>query len=733
MTDAFVTPLWLGINGLLLWVGWQVSYRLCPEDGWSARIAQILLFWWACVVFSGFLANGLGWLTGCGLLVVAGGVAVGVLCGLRCCPIRQSSGPSAPPTEDGSPAIAWPEYAWLALWGLWTAYAMGRVFTGGLLRLPSEWDTLMYHLPLINQWLQAGSLYAPNDAVWYNAANSELVGLWLVAPFSGDFLIALTNTPAVLLLVLSCLKLTALLGLSRGFRHLATLAVVSNYVVFRQMLEAKNDVAVVALFLSTLVFGLRFCFSGRPAALVYAALAFGLLCGVKYYAVGYAGAAALALVGAAWSLRGGRAAAGLVVALLAGTLLFAGYWYTRNAWVTGTPVYPKGLTRSSDKVMEVRPELWQTTLLGSGRPEVFPLAMNAVWIMTGPFHCAAVLAVPVVVAWLVVSGLMSLRSNGVRGPAMVRWALAFLILGTGVILGLTPFVVETTPGTLNMLLGKYLPVRFGLCFLSLAVIGLALLLQDIARGFRSLFSEMGSFSGLQSTRVKSAIRYSLLAAAIVPFAICLGAVAYQAFRHITWNHPGNPLESTLLGLNALLLGSIGYLVYLNWPWVARVLAVPVAVAVVVAVALAVNALGESWHAQYSTHYDRLLGGNFFQSMAHLDPRDTPICVIGDRYYPFFSSRRQFRASRPGYMLSAREVLHYLHDRGATLVAAVRHDHTGTGRYDRRGDWLDDYPRIFLKLQDTSLSNGHYEIRRIDREALRLELQAGTDSVNPSPR
>ncbi len=164
-----------------------------------------------------------------------------------------------------------------------------RVGGVALLNFPSDWDTLMYHLPLVDQWLRAGSLYAPDDPVWYNAANVELVGLWCVGPFSGDFLTGLTNLPALVLFAGAAVELGGELGLGRRLSHVAGLAVVSNWVVFRQSPDAKNDMAVAALFLATLLFGMRYLRLSQRGALVYAACAFGLLCGVKYYAVGYAG------------------------------------------------------------------------------------------------------------------------------------------------------------------------------------------------------------------------------------------------------------------------------------------------------------------------------------------------------------------------------------------------------------------------------------------------------------
>ena len=44
----------------------------------------------------------------------------------------------------------------------------------GVLRFPTDWDSLMYHIPLIDHWLQDGSLYAPGCAVWYFPGNTKV-------------------------------------------------------------------------------------------------------------------------------------------------------------------------------------------------------------------------------------------------------------------------------------------------------------------------------------------------------------------------------------------------------------------------------------------------------------------------------------------------------------------------------------------------------------------------------
>ena len=49
-------------------------------------------------------------------------------------------------------------------WFLASSLLIGNVIANGLLRWPSEWDNLMYHLPFIDHWIQNGTLAATQSA-----------------------------------------------------------------------------------------------------------------------------------------------------------------------------------------------------------------------------------------------------------------------------------------------------------------------------------------------------------------------------------------------------------------------------------------------------------------------------------------------------------------------------------------------------------------------------------------
>ena len=268
-------------------------------------------------------------------------------------------------------------------------------------------------------WITGSKLGAytpPTALLWNTPGNNELVTLWLVAPFSGDFLYGLTNLPAAVLLACATVEIGRQIGLSTTWRNLSALAVVTNYVVLRQLITVENDVAVAALFVASLNYTLRYADHRCFADLLLGVVCLGLLAGVKYYALGYAAVAAFTAAMHIARRQGWRAATHAAVWGLLGLLAFGGYWYIRNWIAGGSPLYPLGLTAATDELGPVYPgSLWATTFIGNGRSELPELAIEAVWGMTGPCQLAALLGLPVTLGWLVVSGFFGAAGRSAPG------------------------------------------------------------------------------------------------------------------------------------------------------------------------------------------------------------------------------------------------------------------------------------------------------------------------------
>jgi len=373
ISDAVIAPVWVLVNVLLGLAAVRLSRRLFPGEPISATITHVMVCCCGCVVGAALLLGTFGALSGPGLLFAVWGLTIA---GLILPSRLLGAGRVIPEPGRDTDGPQWVEWCWLAAWGLTLAAWVVHIVCDGLRQFPSDWDSLMYHIPLVNHWLQAGSLYAPDAALWSNPGNGEVIGLWMVGPFSGDFLIGLTNLPVAVLLGFGTVEAARAFGVGRSLSHIAGLLVVANGVVLRQLVDAENDVAVAGFFIGAVGYGVRYARDPRPANLTLGAVCLGLLVGTKFYAAAYAGALWVIVVQLTVAVRG-RQGAAVATRWAVGAAVLGGYWYIRNTWVTGSPLYPKGLDPTSDPILQVQPHFYTSSFLGDGRPELLPLALRA--------------------------------------------------------------------------------------------------------------------------------------------------------------------------------------------------------------------------------------------------------------------------------------------------------------------------------------------------------------------
>ena len=194
--------------------------------------------------------------------------------------------------------------------------------------------------------------------------------------------------------------------------------------------------------------------------------------------------------------NGRRAGWTAFLAGVAGLFIWSGYWYMRNVLVTGSPLYPKQFFAQNDMLLKIYPDTSSSSFFGNGRPELLPLYIKAIWYGAGPCQFCGFLALPLSFCWLAGSAAIEWCRRRNKRAASIRMVLAMLIAGTGLLLGITPFAVEDKPGTLNQLLGRYCPVRYGMCFLSIATMAFVFVLYDI---FHLLRNELETSKHLKKT------------------------------------------------------------------------------------------------------------------------------------------------------------------------------------------------------------------------------------------
>jgi hypothetical protein len=711
--DGCNALLWCGCSVLLYCAAWQMSWRLFPHDTVTQLVGHAILICWAAITAVAVLLGIVGALCACTLLLGASGVGVACLYALK----YADDGTSSPSTRAvgvvsesavqevplsqltglgayriySARSSAWARLAqWVpvATWSILLAFWGVHVVADGLLTFPRDYDSLMYHIPLVDQWLHGRSLYAPDSRHWNHPGGNEVIALWMVAPFSGDFLVSLTNVPAVVLLALGSYELARNVGLSRAMCHLATLMVVSIYPVMYQLVSCGNDVAVAGLFMTCVAYGLRYVRGARSVDILFAAVSVGLLAGVKFYALGYAAVAVALIVAALISTRGWRTGVSAAGVMTVGILLWGGYWYARNAALTGSPLYPVGAGVDADFEAGMNTDIVRSSLLGNGHPDVLPLIVRAVWTLTGPGHFAGFIGSPIVFTWLIASGVRLRASKGRESDGTLKTALAFLILASGVVLAVTPYAVEDIPNTLNHLRLGYTPIRYGMIFFTATVFGLAVVIEDLAVGLSRwcagwrwgslvacipvlLFASIGVFQfAFPATivRLKDWDTYLFCAGDVVMSCgiVCAVLVIWPQCRRV-------------IVLSAMVLATIGAPVWIGW-------------------------LSQRWHKEFDCFYERLFDTSIVAEFAKKHSDNTCVCALTPIPYPFFGSRRQFRVCQPleNENRSYGHFLQYLRSREATVLVTYPPDDvtsSPTGNPFRRIiPWVVHDPAIFAPLK-----------------------------------
>ncbi|RMG34377.1 MAG: hypothetical protein D6725_14400 [Planctomycetota bacterium] len=692
--DELMALFWLTASALFFAAAVRLARRIFPQDRAAEHAMHaVVVSWSGLVVISFVLALG-HWLTPVALLITVGLLSAVVHFGLsftggdrpaaagRCAvsehvpePARSDAGAQIPQRWFGFRALLW---AWIAGFGVF------HVLRWGVLVFPQNWDSLAYHIPLIDHWVRQRTLYVPDCAFWYVPGNNELWGLWATGAFSGDFLVGLDNVPAGILFVTAMLALAGHLKIRRPWSDLAVLAALAAEPVVRQLVDVENDLAVAALFLAVLAYGVRYAVGRRAADVVFAAASAGLLTGVKYYALGYAVAAGCAV---AVPLLIGRelrpVAWGLAWGVLGALVLGAG-WYLRNWWATGTPLFPLGFSSGTDVWGRMRPGSLASTLAFSGRWVVWPLLMRAVGAQTGWCHLAALASLPVTIPYLAYRAVR--RSSGRQAYRLGLLAVA--VPAAALVYVCIPNAVETAPGALNMLRLQYHPVRFGLPLWTVSLLALAAMLSDVCP----------ARSGLFGHHEAGWIGRSMWALCI---SACGVGVLGQLWRR--WG-PWVSLEGALLATDFAVAG-----------WVVRwgtkrldrrrcvLVAVCGAMMLSGAFAWGIGLRAGRWHEGFWRHYDASLRTRIFSRfVSRLEPDAERICVCDYRYYPFFGSRRRFDVCRPLWIPDGTALRRYLRMHEATVVVCRHRDTNPQRRYAGVARWIKTDPDLFDVVYEDSV-------------------------------
>ena len=205
--DAVAGVLWVLTNLVLVAAARAWARRLMPGSSYLDHIGHTIVLWWGVVVVVSVGLGCCGALTGAALLgVVAVGSVAMLGVDLHC--------RSDPQTWRSSQS----EWVWLRVWFAVLCFGVAFVAVMGLARFHPT-PTLSHTTFRSSTSEPDQSLWGTRSNRWTSPGNNELVALWVVAPFSGDFLVAFNNSPAVALLVCAAVSFAVRLGIPRSLAH----------------------------------------------------------------------------------------------------------------------------------------------------------------------------------------------------------------------------------------------------------------------------------------------------------------------------------------------------------------------------------------------------------------------------------------------------------------------------------------------------------------------------------
>jgi hypothetical protein len=542
MTTEMIVPLLgLAANGLLAVGSYAIAGAgLRQPRGLTRGLAASLVFWAASTI-------GLEWLGSVGAIatepiLIVSGVVAGLGAAIWW---MRGGGPAGPRAADEAPA------GWEATISLAMVLAAALIFAipSLLAAVKVVSDGPIYHLYFAARWWKAGRLIlvaAPfgENAATYFPANGDLWFTWLMATWGGDTLAKVGQAPFLILAGASAYGCARLLGVGRPAGTIAACWFVSSMPLLIYSFEPNVDTIFVAGYLLAAYFFLRFARAdGGTPSLVLGALAAGEALATKPTGVVFVppllvlAIAVLLLRPAPWKDRLGHAAIVAVVPLATG-----GYWFLRDAWLTGNPLYP----------LDVR-VMGRTLWAGWYGPE----AMRNSTYYLPPGHLGALADIVLALldprlapVWLVaVAGAWAIGNPGTRP---VRPWIALFALGAVVNVALYWVVIPYRTQQ-----------RFMLHAIGLAAVPLAATLDrgrwprigaTILLGLHILTPQTWPFAAREA-----AIPWDL--SPIIPNAIGALVVLFPRIE------PGfDPTRSTLPSFRPTLLGLILVAILMVWAW-----------------------------------------------------------------------------------------------------------------------------------------------------------------------
>jgi len=209
-----------------------------------------------------------------------------------------------------------------------------------------EHDSTFYHLPSIATWYQTGqfrTLEMIGENQYFTYSWEALCSLFVFA-YRGDFLVALPNLVAWVLLGLSIYIVARLLGAERTHGLIATSLVLTLPNVLQKVNNLQIDLALAASFAAGCCAALLFAKHRQPIYLLLLLASIGMVAGIKPTGLVYGLLAAFVFFianfkasqsgGSSFAKRRTRVCTFIGALLL---VFIGGFWYVKNLVEAGNP------------------------------------------------------------------------------------------------------------------------------------------------------------------------------------------------------------------------------------------------------------------------------------------------------------------------------------------------------------------------------------------------------------
>jgi hypothetical protein len=392
------------VNAVLVLGSYGIAHHGLGQPCGLARVlATSVVFWTACTI-------GLEVLGACGAIGLSAMLAwAGIILAIGAAArwFGHDADPSVS-TELAKTTVSWDATVCLALV---LAAATIRALPSLVQAVKVVSDGPIYHLYFAARWWKEGRLLlvaAPfgENAATYFPANGDHWFTWLMATWGGDRLARVGQAPFLLLAGAAAYGCARTLGVGRSASLVATSWFVSSTPLFLFSFEPNVDTIFVAGSLLAAYFFLRVLDCGAgPASLVLGSLAVGEALGTKAIGVVFLPPLIALVIAGVWlQTMPARIKILRTLIVLLVPMVSGGYWFFRNAALTGNPLYPLEVRWMGTPLLAgwYGPEAMRTSqfylpfenwralgdiLLGVLDPRLTPIwfaAMAGAWAVPGP-------------------------------------------------------------------------------------------------------------------------------------------------------------------------------------------------------------------------------------------------------------------------------------------------------------------------------------------------------------